>query len=39
MLVSWVEHDVLHLRQMVELLHAWNVHQAPPYALEYAGGW
>ena len=22
MLVSWVEHDILHLRQMVELMHA-----------------
>jgi hypothetical protein len=39
MLVSWVEHDVLHLRQMVELLHAWNGRQAAPYALRYAGDW
>ena len=39
MLVSWVEHDLLHMRQMVELLHAWNVEQAPPYSVQYAGGW
>lgn len=39
MLVSWVEHDLLHMRQMVELLHAWNVEQAAPYSVRYAGGW
>ena len=39
MLVSWVEHDVLHLRQLVELLHAWNERQAAPYSVDYAGGW
>jgi hypothetical protein len=38
-LLSWVEHDILHLRQMIELLHAWNERQAPPYSLMYAGGW
>jgi hypothetical protein len=38
-LLSWVEHDILHLRQMIELLHAWNQKQAPPYSLHYAGGW
>ena len=38
-LVSWVEHDILHMRQMVELLHAWNVKQASPYSVQYAGGW
>ena len=39
MLWSWVEHDVLHLRQMVELLHGWNERQAAPFSLRYAGGW
>jgi len=39
MLVSWVEHDILHLRQLVELMHAWNERQSAPYATEYAGGW
>jgi hypothetical protein len=38
-LLSWVEHDILHLRQMIELLHAWNEKQASPYSLMYAGGW
>jgi len=38
-LVSWVEHDFLHLRQMIELLHAWNEKQASPYSVQYAGGW
>ncbi len=38
-LVSWVEHDFLHLRQMNEVLHAWNVQQAAPYSTRYAGGW
>ncbi len=38
-LTSWVEHDYLHLRQMVEVLHAWNVKQSAPYSLDYAGGW
>jgi hypothetical protein len=38
-LVSWVEHDFLHMRQIIELLHAYNVHQAQPYKVDYAGGW
>jgi len=38
-LLSWLEHDILHLRQMIELLHAWHSRQAPPYSLQYAGGW
>jgi hypothetical protein len=38
-LVSWVDHDYLHLRQLNELLHAWNVHTAAPYSVRYAGEW
>jgi hypothetical protein len=38
-LVSWVAHDFLHLRQMIELLYAWQEEQASPYSVEYAGGW
>jgi hypothetical protein len=38
-LASWVEHDHLHLRQMNELLHAWNEHRAAPYSVQYGGGW
>jgi hypothetical protein len=38
-LVSWVEHDFLHLRQIIELLYAWNAKQAEPYSVQYAGEW
>jgi hypothetical protein len=38
-LVSWVAHDFLHLRQINELLYAWNEKQAAPYSVQYAGGW
>jgi len=38
-LVSWIAHDILHMRQMVELLYAWNERQALPHSVEYAGGW
>jgi hypothetical protein len=37
-LVSWVDHDLAHIRQMVRLLHAWHVKQSAPYSIEYAGG-
>jgi uncharacterized damage-inducible protein DinB len=39
MLLSWVEHDILHLRQIVELMHACNERQASPNSVMYAGGW
>jgi hypothetical protein len=38
-LTSWVAHDFLHLRQVNELLYAWNEKQAEPYSVQYAGGW
>jgi hypothetical protein len=38
-LVSWVAHDYLHIRQMNELLFAWNERQAAPFSVQYAGGW
>ena len=38
-LVSWIEHDYLHIRQINELLHAWNLKQSSPYSVDYAGGW
>jgi hypothetical protein len=38
-LVSWLAHDYLHIRQMNELLFAWNEKQASPYAVQYAGVW
>jgi hypothetical protein len=38
-LVSWVAHDHLHLRQVNELLFAWNAKQGLPFSVDYAGGW
>jgi uncharacterized damage-inducible protein DinB len=39
LLCSWVAHDVLHLRQLVELHYHLVGLQAVPYAVEYAGDW
>ena len=38
-LASWVAHDVLHLRQLVELKWAYLVRAVEPYAVRYAGDW
>ncbi len=38
-LVSWVAHDYLHIRQINELLFAWNEKDGAPYSVRYAGGW
>lgn len=39
MLASWVAHDLLHLRQLVELHYAWTQQAVAPYSVEYAGEW
>ena len=39
MLVAWLAHDLLHLRQLVELQRAWDERQFASYFLEYAGDW
>ena len=39
MLASWVAHDLLHLRQLVELQRAYVVHLADPHGVDYAGPW
>jgi len=39
MLTSWVAHDNLHIRQLVELKHARVLHIAEPYDVRYAGEW
>ncbi|MCJ7717650.1 MAG: DinB family protein [Anaerolineales bacterium] len=39
MFVSWVTHDLLHLRQLVELQRFYLEKQAKPYRLDYAGDW
>src|SRR5262249_20607351 len=37
--VAWVAHDLLHLRQLVELKWAYGLHQYAPYNPPYAGDW
>ncbi|MBI5293587.1 MAG: DinB family protein [Chloroflexi bacterium] len=39
LLVSWAAHDVLHMRQLVELKRAYSLTQFAPYAPGYAGDW
>jgi hypothetical protein len=36
---AWVAHDLLHMRQLVELHWAYNQRQVQPYSTEYAGDW
>jgi hypothetical protein len=37
-LISWVDHDWSHLRQMIKLLHAWLEKETAPYSTMYGGG-
>jgi hypothetical protein len=39
MLSAWAAHDLLHLRQLVELHYAWLSQQAAPFTTRYAGDW
>ena len=39
MLASWIAHDNLHIRQLVELRRARVENIAQPYAIQYAGDW
>ena len=39
MLAAWSAHDLLHLRQLVELHWAYTVRQMEPYQVRYAGDW
>jgi hypothetical protein len=36
---SWAAHDLLHMRQLVELHWAWLVRMTDPYKVDYAGEW
>lgn len=36
---AWVAHDLLHIRQLVELHWAYTTRQLQPYRVEYAGEW
>lgn len=38
-MASWVAHDLLHLRQLVELHFAYQRQLAAPFAVDYAGDW
>lgn len=38
-LAAWAAHDVLHLRQLVELRYQYLAAQAAPYRADYAGDW
>ena len=39
LLVSWVAHDLLHLRQLIELRYFLLSDSSEPYHLDYAGKW
>ena len=39
MFVAWATHDLLAMRQLVELQYAWIVRLSEPYNGEYAGEW
>ncbi|MCB9422540.1 MAG: DinB family protein [Ardenticatenaceae bacterium] len=39
MLASWVAHDLLHMRQLVELKWVTTLPDLLPYHVDYAGGW
>lgn len=38
-LSSWAAHDLLHMRQLIELHHVYVLQLADPYYVEYAGSW
>lgn len=38
-LAAWVAHDLLHLRQLVELHYLFHAAHTTPYRVEYAGEW
>jgi hypothetical protein len=39
MLSSWATHDLLHMRQIVELHHTYVLKLSSPFNVEYAGTW
>lgn len=39
MMASWVAHDLLHMRQLVELKWVATLPDLQPYEVDYAGGW
>ncbi len=39
LLASWLAHDLLHLRQLIELRYALTRDASAPFSVEYAGDW
>jgi len=39
LLAAWIDHDLLHARQLLGLHHAWHALQSRPYETGYAGSW
>ena len=39
LLAAWVAHDLLHMRQLVELHWAWTTAHLAPRSVQYAGDW
>ena len=39
LMAAWVAHDLLHMRQMVELQWAYTMRNVEPYSVSYAGEW
>lgn len=39
MLASWVTHDHIHLRQLIDLHQAYAIAQGKPFSPDYAGPW
>jgi uncharacterized damage-inducible protein DinB len=38
-LVAWLAHDLLHLRQLVELHYLYHAAASQPFRVDYAGDW
>jgi len=38
-MASWAAHDLLHLRQLIEMHWAYLVREVKPYGIRYAGDW
>lgn len=39
LMASWVGHDLLHMRQLIELQWAYAMKEVDPYSARYAGDW
>jgi len=39
MMASWLAHDLLHARQIIELRYQYTVYESQPFFVDYAGEW